>query len=324
MTFTFSRYFLDGFGTEEQLNELLASDVLPLVRELQFKYGLKVMDKVVNVNYPEVDKHAYMMCHSNGVAVGKVWTTNTGGADGTQLEFCFRSPYYKKSRGQDHNDRETIRSTKLSSLMAVLKRQEVVKSMKHLTEDKVKQVRQGISVLRSSIGESAKGNVFSGDELHAVLALALGGSTDGIPISLDLNKCKMALDNYKAADKIRDMKREESKRFFKNPFYLIGIDEFNHLLIGKFKITVMHSDTNKFEYEVIEDFKRYKTIEEYPELLPLMTMMKVSYEAKEKRKLGVLNFPIQDKYDEGLDAAFFHDSFPNHYEQAWMATPCPT
>ena len=60
MTYTFSRYFLEGFGTEEQLNELLHSDVLPLVRELQFKYGLKVMDKVVNVNYPEVDKHAYI------------------------------------------------------------------------------------------------------------------------------------------------------------------------------------------------------------------------------------------------------------------------
>jgi hypothetical protein len=118
------------------------------------------------------------------------------------------------------------------------------------------------------------------------------------------------------------LKREESKRFFKNPFYLVGIDEFNHLLIGKFKITVIHSDTKKFEYEVIEDFKRYKTIEEYPELLPLMTMMKVSYEAKDCRRLGEYKFPIQDKYDEGLDAAFFFGAFPNHYDHAWMATPC--
>ena len=138
MTYTFSRYFLEGFGTEEQLNELLHSDVLPLVRELQFKYGLKVMDKVVNVNYPITDKDSYMMCYPNGIAVGKVWTTNKGGTANDQLEFCFRSPFYAKSRGQDHNDRETIRSTKLSSLMAVLKRQEVVKPMKHLRDTKVK------------------------------------------------------------------------------------------------------------------------------------------------------------------------------------------
>jgi hypothetical protein len=326
MTYTFTKYFLDGFGTEEQLNELLHSDVLPLVRELQFKYGLKIMDKVLNVNYPEVDKDCYMMCYPNGVAVGKVWTTKKGGTNNDQLEFCFRSPYYRKARGQDANERETIRSTKLSSLMAVLKRQEIVKTMKHITDAKVKQVKQGVGVLRNSMGESSKPNSFTGDELHALLALALGESTDGILTPLDLNKCKNTLDIYKEADRIRDLKREESKRFFKNPFYLIGIDEFNHLLIGKFKITVIHSDTSKFEYEVIEDFKRHKTIEEYPELLPLMTMMKVSYEAKDghSRKLGEYKFPIQDKYDEGLDAAFFYDGFPNHYEHAWMATPCST
>ena len=45
-----SRYYLDGFGSEDELNELLASDVLPLVRELQFKYNLKVMGKVMNVS----------------------------------------------------------------------------------------------------------------------------------------------------------------------------------------------------------------------------------------------------------------------------------
>ena len=324
MTYTFSRYFLEGFGTEEQLNELLHSDVLPLVRELQFKYGLKVMDKVVNVNYPEIDKHAYMMCYPNGIAVGKVWTTNKGGTANDQLEFCFRSPFYAKSRGQDHNDRETIRSTKLSSLMAVLKRQEVVKPMKHIRDAKVKIVKQAVTLLRNAMGTSDKRNEFSADEIHAMLLTVLGESTDGILTPLDLNKCKNTLDIYKEADRIREIKKEESKRFFKNPFYLIGMDEYKHLLIGKFKITVIHSDTNKFEYEVLEDFKRVRTIEEYPELLPLMTMMKVSYEAKEVKRLGVLNFPIQDKYDEGLDAAFFYNSHPNDYEQAWMATPCPT
>jgi hypothetical protein len=319
-----SRYFLEGFGSEEQLNELLASDTLPLVREMQFKYGLKIMDKVVNVTYPMTDKDSYMMCYPNGIAVGKVWTTKVGGAENNQLEFCFRTPFYQKSRGQDSNDRETIRSTKLSSLMAVLKRQDVVKPMKHLMDAKVKVVKQGVSVLRSAMGDSNKKNDFTPDEVHAMLVSILGESPDGIIAPLDLNKCKNTLDIYKEADRIREVKREESKRFFKNPFYLIGIDDYKHLLIGKFKMTVMHSDTSKMEYEVVEDFKRVRTIEEYPELLPLMTMMKVSYEAKECRRLGVLNFPLQDKYDEGLDAAFFYNGFPNDYEQAWMATPCPT
>ena len=319
-----SRYYLDGFGTEEQLNELLASDVLPLVRELQFKYGLKVMDKVMNVSYPQSDKDSYMMCYPNGLAVCKVWTTKVGGAKNDQLEFCYRSPFYAKSRGQDQNDRETIRSTKLSSLMAVLKRQAAVRSKKDIMDSKIKMVRNGAHSLRKAMGNSDKQNNFTPDEIHAMLATLLGESTDGIPVTLDLNKCKNTLDIYKEADKIRDIKREESKRFFKNPFYLVGIDDYHHLLIGKFKMTVLHSDTSKMEYEVIEDFKRVRMIEEYPELVPLMTMMKVSYENKDMRRIGNLNFPLMDKYDEGLDAVFFYSGSPTNYEQAWMATPCPT
>jgi len=319
-----NRYYLDGFGTEEQLNELLASDVLPLVRELQFKYNLKVMGKVMNVGYPQTDKDSYMMCHPNGLAVGKVWTTKVGGIKNDQLEYCYRSPFYAKSRGQDQSDRETIRSTKLSSLMAVLKRQDVVRSKKELMDDKIKTVKNGAHNLRKAMGNSDKSMPFTPDEIHAMLATLLGESTDGIPVALDLHKCQNTLDIYKEADRIRGIKIEESKRFFKNPFYLIGIDDYHHLLIGKFKMTILHSDTHKIEYEVIEDFKRIKDIEDYPELVPLMTMMKVSYENKECRRIGKLNFPLLDKYDEGLDAVFFYNSNPTNYEHAWMATPCST
>ncbi len=318
-----SRYFLDGFGSEDELNELLASDTLPLVRELQFKYGLKVMGKVMNVGYPAVDKDSYMMCYPNGIAVAKVWTTKVGGANYDQIEYCFRTPYYAKSRGSDQSDRETIRSIKLSSLMATLKRQGVVRDRKSVTHEKVIRVRNGVHNLRRAMGDSNKQISFTADEVHAMLATLLGESTDGIPVALDLNKCKNILDIYKEADRIRDVKIEESKRFFKNPFYLIGIDDYKHLLIGKFKMNLITSEDHKIEYDIIEDFKRVKTIEEYPELVPLMTMMKVSYENKEGRKLGVLNFPIGDKYDEGLDAVFFYSSMPTNYEHAWMATPCP-
>ena len=323
MTYTFSRYFLDGFGTEDELNELLHSDVLPLVRELQFKYGLKVMGKVMNVGYPQEDKDSYMMCHPNGLAVGKVWTTTSGGVNNDQLEYCFRTPHYSKSRGSDQADRETIRSTKLSSLMAVLKRQAAVRSKKDLTDNKVKIVKSGVYNLRRAMGVSDKQNNFTPNEIHAMLATLLGESTDGIPVALDLNKCKNTLDIYKEADRIRDIKIEESKRFFKNPFYLIGIDDYHHLLIGKFKMTVIGNESLKMEYEVVEDFKRVKDIEDYPELVPLMTMMKVSYETKECRRIGKLNFPLLDKYDEGLDAVFFYNGSPTNYEHVWMATPCP-
>ena len=320
-----SKYFLDGFGSEDELNELLASDTLPLVREMQFKYGLKVMSKAANANYPEKDQFAYMMCYPNGVAVGKVWTTRVGGANSDQLEYCFRSPFYAKSRGSDQNDRETIRSTKLSSLMATLKRQSVVVNKTTLMDQKVKTTRRGLDTLRKAMGNSNKTSPFTADEIHVMLATVLGESTDGFATPLNLNKCQNTLDVFKEADRIMGVKIEECNRFFKNPFYLIGMDGFKHLLIGKFKMTVMNTDDSyACQYETIEDFKRYKTIEEYPALLPLMTMMKVSYENKPQRKIGELNFPIWDGYDAGLDAVFFYTSGITHYEHTWMATPCAT
>jgi hypothetical protein len=238
------------------------------------------MDKVFNTNYPQEDKNAYMMCYPNGLAVCKVWTTVLGGVKNDQLEFCFRSQYYAKSRGQDQSDRETIRSVKLSSLMATLKRQDVVRAKKDLMDNKVKTVKNGIYNLRKAMGVSDKQNNFTADEIHAMLATLLGETTDLKLVALDLNKCKNTLDIYKEADRIRDIKIEESKRFFKNPFYLIGIDDYHHLLIGKFKMNVLSNEALKMEYETIEDFKRVKDIEDYPELVPLMTMMKVSYENK--------------------------------------------
>jgi len=323
MTYTFSRYFLDGFGSEDELNELLASDTLPLVREMQFKFGLKILSKSAVTSYSTKDRNAYIMCYPNGVAVGKVWTTNEGGANNDQIEYCFRTPFYRKARGQDTNDKETIRSIKLSSLMATLKRQNAVKGKEELTDSKVRQARSGVSILQSALGESNKQNSFTANEIHVILATLLGESTDGIPVALDLNKCKNTLDIYKEADRIRDVKIEESQRFFKNPFYLIGIDAYKHLLIGKFKMTKIGDSSRACEYEVVEDFKRYRTVEDYPELVPLMTMMKVSYENKSENKMGPMNFPVMDKYDEGLDAVFFYNSQPSQYDHAWMATPCP-
>jgi hypothetical protein len=173
------------------------------------------------------------------------------------------------------------------------------------------------------MGTSTKQNSFTANEIHVILATLLGESTDGIPVALDLNKCKNILDIYKEADRVRDVKIEESKRFFKNPFYLVGIDAHKHLLIGKFKMTKIGETSRECEYETIEGFKRYKTVDDYPELVPLMTMMKVSYENKNESKMGPMNFPIMDKYDEGLDAVFFYNSQPSHHDHAWMVTPCP-
>jgi len=311
---TIQRFFLDGFGTEEELTTLKASNVFPLVRELEFKYGLKVLRTTRMGTYQGGWAEAYQLCSKSGIAVAKVWTQQN---DKSQLEFCYRSPYYQKDRGRNQADKETLHSVKVSSMMAALTRHNVVPNDEMLTNKKVAGTKTAMSLMRSTMGDSNKRNDLTASEVHALIAKVLG-DPDSDHLLIDLNKCKNILDNYKEADRIQEEKKQEINRVFRNPYYMIGVDELNHLIIGKFKI-VKQDGLDKYEYETVEPFKRYPNVEAYPDLIPLTTMVKVAYEDF-NGKQGI--FPIMDKYDPNLDMTFFYSGRPSHYDCLWMTTPC--
>jgi hypothetical protein len=308
---TVSRFFYEGFGSEQQLETLKSATVFPLVRELEFKYGLKVLCRVRHENI-------FQMVNKYGIAVCKVWTEDSG--DG-RTEYCYRSPFYKKERGNSDNDKETIRSVKVSSLMATLTRQGVVPEAKNLEQKKVLQTKYAMNEMRKAIGNVIKETRFSSDQIHELLMLALGENTNGMTSLLDLNQCKIILDEYKEVDRIREVRKEEISRVFSNPYLMIGIDEFGHFLVGKFKLTNESATEDKYVYETIEPFKRYRTYEEVPEIVGLMTMVKVAYENNENMRKHH-GFPLTDKYDSGLDMAIFYNTTPTHYDHLWMVTSC--
>ena len=313
---TIQRFFLDGFGTDEEMEALKKSPAFPLVRELEFKFGLKVLRvALTRSDYGAVG--AYQLCNKFGIAVAKVWAQLNN--DG-KMEYNYRSPYYIKERGQSREDKETIRSVKISSLMATLTRHNVVPSHDDMVTKKVAMTKDAMSLMRRHMGESNKSQMMHPDEIHALLAEFLGQGADSRGLSIDLNKCKNTLDKYDEADRIRDKKVEELKRAFTNPFYMIGVDELGHHIIGKFKLVVLDEANDRFQYATEEPFKRYATIEDYPDLVPLMTMVKVAYENKDCGKQS--GYPVQDKYDENLDMAFFYAQRPTHYDCLWMTTPC--
>ena len=310
------RFFLDGFGNDEEMEALKASPSFPLIRELEFKFGLKVL-RLAPVRTDYGAQGAYQMCNKFGIAIAKVWAQQNNEG---KMEYNYRSPYYTKERGQSREDKETIRSVKISSLIATLTRHSVVPEADIIVTKKVAMTRDAMGLMRRHMGESSKSQMMRPDEIHALLAEFLGQGADSRGLSIDLNLCKNTLDKYDEADRIRDKKVEELKRAFTNPFYMIGVDELGHHIIGKFRLTVMEEDTNRFQYETIEPFKRYATIEDYPDLVPLMTMVKVAYETKDCGKQN--GYPIQDKYDENLDMTFFYSQRPTHYDCLWMTTPC--
>lgn len=315
------RFFLDGYRNEEHYEFLQGHLTFPLVRELEFKYGLKIS----HLTYVNDQKHshwennipAWLMCHKNGIAVGKVFVVKTPeGKD----EYCWRSPFYKKERGENNADRETIRSIKISSLMATLTRQKVIPDAQSMEFRKIKQIEDAIRYVRSSFGRNHKSmSGWDPNEMHALLLMALGKSPNSEWVKVDQNKCQETLDLFEKADTVTKEQMKESERFFMNPFFMVGVDAFGDYIIGKFKL---HS-TKEFgvEYEVIEPFKRYRSYEDVPDLIPVMTMTKLAYEGKDFRTYGVL--PQKDEYDPNLDAVFFYANQPTHYDHLFMVTPCP-
>lgn len=306
------KYFLDGFGSDEKYEDLKASKIFPLVRELQFTYGLKIYQKSPKVTQEE----GYMMCHPNGFAVSHVWY------DHDETQYKYRSPWYKKQRGSCTSDKETVGSIKISSLMATLRRMEAVPTMEKTTHNYVRRLTDAVSRLRTGLGSHNKDHELTGDEVHALMLMALGKSPNSEWVQVDQNKCKIILDKFEEADNIKKTKIEETNRFFTNPFYMIGVDINDHYLIGKFKLTTVSSDASKLCYETVEPFKRYGSFEQVAEFIPMMTMTKLAYENSKHNKQGFI--PIMDGYDPNLDAVFFYHSRPSQSQcdHAWMVTPC--
>ena len=297
--------FLDGFENNEIKLKLMESPAYPLVREIAYKHGLRVIRSTQN---------GWLMGNQYGIAVGKAFCTKD--SDGKD-EYSWRSPYYLKERGSNRADKETIRSTKLSSLMGVLKAKSVIPSAEDMVARKMKMLGAPIRYLRRSLGNSDKSVDIAADDLQALLAYYLHGETDSRGLSLDRNECKNLLDKYDKADMVTRMKDEKCDKFFTNPFYMVGVDEFGDYLIGKLRCESTKDGAVKTE--MVEQFKRYKSIEEYPDLIAFMTMTKAVYENK-----GVMHhgLPICDVYDDSLDAVFFYDTRPTHYDYTYVVTPC--
>lgn len=305
-----SRYILEGFNEEGLEQSLKDSRVFPLVRDLCHKFGLKVLAET-----DLAGKQAFQLCLTNGMTVGKVFVRDIDVNDRLATEYCYRSPYYRKERGSNEDDKTTLRSTKISSLIATIGRVKAIPDIPKLLDKKMNKLGDAVEIMETKMGSTFKStSELQADEIQALLCAFLGESPNGNHITIDTIKCKKVLDKYNEADRVRVKKLEEVDRFFRNPFYMIGADKFGHFIVGKVKIT------GDKQYDIVEPFKRYKDITERDDLIPVMTMTKLAYEGKQSMQNKYI--PIVDMYDENLDAVFFYESQATHYDYIWMATPC--
>ena len=307
-----SRYILAGFESEELEQAIREHETFPLVRELCFNFNLKVLCEAELGGIHS----AMQMCLPNGMAVGKVYMGKNGD---DRAEYCYRTPYYKKDRGSSDEDKQTIRSVKVSSLIATLKRVKAIPSIEKMLEKKLSKLGDAKDIMEKAMGSTYKSvSELQANEIQALLCAFLGETPNGNHLTIDTLKCKIVLDKYNEADRVAAKKLEEVGRFFHNPFYMIGADSFGHFIVGKVKLT------GEKQYEIVEQFKRYKDITERDDLIPIRTMTKLAHQGDSNHAYRLQNgyIPVTDMYDENLDAVFFYHTQATHYDYAWMATPC--
>ena len=321
-------YVYEGLETVVCEDDVKNNKVFPLVRELRFKYGLQAFDKYEEKRWNEAHLgEGFTLCNPMGIAIAKVWYEEK------EEQFCYYSTWYEKSRGSDSADRKTLRSKKLSSLMATLKKNDVVpddeKVMKELMTAHRFGYRSAIDEVRDKMGNPNKNNSLPAEELHLMLEVLLEGKPyDSLPDEMK-NKLALTLDSYKEKDNIKDARTKEVERFF-GSCYALFVDGLGQYVVGVIKHKEMDTGKgwNYDGFEILKPFKRYKDVDAlgvYPDLVSYLTMLKTYAENKNYEHFyGYV--PKTNKHFEELDmivSSSYADG-SKQFTDLQVYTPCST
>jgi hypothetical protein len=304
----------EGFETNDLSNAIDNSPAKKLIQELNFKYGLKVIGRFDENPLLRRSWETFIVADPSGFAVARVWTEKEDGCE----VYCYRSPFYRKDRGSDTADRETIHSKKLSTLMATLKRNNVVPPSNGILNHgsyASDNFNQAINFLDTHHGRDYKQTNFSADEIHIMLKAILLRES---PNELNLDNCKQTLDKWNEQDRIKVNKRNDIERFFNSEFYAVGADKLNHLVIGSVKRMPRQGHDNYY-FEAVKPFKRVTELPD--ELKAIMLMNKVHSEGKTSMFWANI-IPQTQIYNPDLDLINVGIRGVDEFNLAWTLVPC--
>lgn len=289
--------------------EVLTSDALSLVKELNHAYGLKVYDKSNTNGY-----QGFVMCNDEGFPIAKVFMSDDS--------YCYHAPYQQKARGSDEFDRQTYRSKKLSTLMTTLKKANIV-----TTTDRVLiHNRRRLSALVDKVSNSYQDK--SKDSMHSSFAqILLQAMVDGKDINSfeqsDRDKYLELLDIYKKIDIMKVEKKQGIESMFKDCYLVIG-DNNGQYLISESSYEYGSSgylgDNNKLTIKPTKPFKRVKDLSEYPSVLSTMTMLKVHLGDDFRPYASDNNglFPLGDKHISDLDIVYGYERRYSDFDMGFL------
>jgi len=219
------------------------------------------------------------------------------------------------------DDKHTWHSSKVVSLMRSIKKENLIPSgSEKLIQDESK-IHNAIVSMVSSYGDSRKSGSLSGNETHEVLEIVFGNRSVHELSTESIEKYKVFLDKYRGLDTIREKRQTEVDELFAQPLWVVCYDQAQSFLVGKLSFGVTldndyHSGVSSTKIDIAQPFKRVPTLDEFPEIMPKMTMLKVAMQhrdwvafhkdvmpqglSKWMPELDLMAYAARSSWDEGI------------------------
>jgi hypothetical protein len=287
------------------------SSVLSFVKELNHTYGLKVYVKSRRQGYD-----GFTMCNDEGLPIARVFFH-----DGA---YHYHSPYQQKSRGSDHMDRQTYRSTKLSTLMATLKKVNVVTTTDRVLFHYRRRTTDLVTRVSGSFSNQSKDSMPSSFAQKLLQAMVDGKSMDSFQQS-DRDKYLELLDIYKKVDIIQEERKKGIESMFKDGYLILG-DVNGHYIISESSYEYTDGGivgAKKYmQIKPTSPFKRVTNLNNYPSVLSTLTMLKVHLGGEFRPYADMTSnslFPRGDKYISDLEVVYGYESNSgNDFDMGWL------
>jgi hypothetical protein len=281
--------------------KLSRSDLLPLVRELNHRYGMVVYDERKFNNQLSEN---FLLTDTQGMALGRVFIV-----DGA---YCYNSKYIRKERGADDFDRETVRSKKLSTLMASLKRLDIVSSSDEVLVRYKNNIDGLVNLVVGSFPYLRK-DALDGSDAHILLSAMKDGKSLDDFVQSARDKYLEILDKYKEADILKSNRKQGVEEMFSNTYLVLG-DVIGHYIIAE--ATYEYDRNASLVIKPTTPFKRVKDLTAYPRVLSALTMHKV-HMGENFRSYNNTNeslMPMGDRYIPELEMVYGYNSRSTIYD----------
>ena len=290
-------------------DEVLSNGVMPLVKELNHAYGLKVYRKSQNNGYV-----GYVMCNDEGFAIAKVFFHDDA--------YCYHAPYQQKARGSDNFDRQTFRSKKLSTLMSTLKKAKVVTTTDKVLIHYKRQFDNMIGRVSNSFEDKAKVNLPPACA-HKLLQAMVDGKDMNSFSQADRDLYLQILDNYKNIDTMKVVKKEGIESMFSD-CYLVLVDTNGQYIVSESTYEYVGSlnyHGTRLQIKPTTPFKRVSNLTDYPSVLSTLTMLKVHLGDEFKPYSGATSnclVPLGDKYISDLETVYCYESRYGDFDMGFL------